>query len=170
MYYFLAITLDADVLNGSFWPSYVLCKSWTESEKRTGWRVTKQLEGKPTKKLPRLLVTSMFGHEDLIFFLSNYITQDSFKGKHYFPHGYLCWYECNKYGEETGVVHLIKHVPEEENWGLMNQSKLRKLKAIQEKKPSLKEVFSKEALCISASHKKPKLVQTKLKQRKKGKK
>lgn len=112
MLYFLAITLQADVVNGSFWPSYVLCKTYTTSESRSGYRIVKQLNGTPSSNIPRVLVTEMTGHEDLIKFMSSYQTQDKKNGKHYHPYGYLCWYEANNYGEPTGVAHVIKKVPE----------------------------------------------------------
>lgn len=126
MYYFLGLTLKQDILNGSFWPSYILCQARTTSENRTGFRVIKQLDGEPSKNLPRVLVTDPFDHEELLDFLSVYQTQDFFKGVHYHPEGALCWYECNRYGDPTGVVIYARKVPIENlMWSFSQKKKFR---------------------------------------------
>ena len=112
MYYFLAITLDGNVRDGTFWPAYVLCKSWTSSDKRSGWQIIHYEEGIPTRSLPKVIVTEILGHEEMIQFMSSYQKVDSKTHKHFHPHGALCWYECNQYGDPTGVVYFIKRVPE----------------------------------------------------------
>ena len=141
MYFILAICLQKDVSNGSFWPSYILCRAYTTSEKRSGYRIIKMFEGMPARNIPRVLFTEMTGHEDLISFMSSYQCQDQ-NGKHYHPHGYLCWYECNRYGEPTGNVIPIKRVPEF-IWIYDFASKgFQKLKKDQEKKLKMNEVLS----------------------------
>lgn len=144
MYYFLAISLDADVLNGAFWPAYILCKSYTTSEKRSGWRILHQVEGMPTSSLPRVLVTETTGHEDMIEFMSSYQIKDGKTGKHFHPYGALCWYSCNKYGEPTGETVFIKKVPEW-RWifDFANRG-FQKVKKMWEKKPALNELLSSE--------------------------
>ena len=112
MYYFLAITLESDVKNGYFWPSYVLCKSWTTSEKRSGWQIIHWIEGVPTRNLPKILVTEPVGHEDMIQFMSSYQKTDPVTRKHFHPRGSLCWFSCNQYGDPTGTTIFIKKVPE----------------------------------------------------------
>ena len=56
----------------------------------------------------------MYGHDDMINYLSDYRTQDRFKGKHYYPSGALCWFETNQHGDPTGSVYYIKKVPDME--------------------------------------------------------
>ena len=103
--------VQSDVVNGTFWPAYVLCKSYTTSEKRSGYKIVKIQDGIQLKSNPRLLFTETIGHEDMINFMSSYQCQDK-KGKHYHPHGHLCWYGCNQYGEMNGYIQPIKRVPE----------------------------------------------------------
>ena len=99
------------MINGTFWPAYVLCKSYTTSEKRSGYTIVKIEEGVQLKTNPRVLFTETTGHEDMINFMSSYQKVDN-KGKHYHPRGYLCWYGCNSYGEMNGYIQPIKRVPE----------------------------------------------------------
>ena len=110
MYYFLGIVLQEHITDGSFWPSYVLCQSRLTSEARTGMRVIKQFDGKPSKNLPKILVTEPYGHEALLDFLSVYQTQDKFGGVHYHPKGALCWFSCNKYGDPLGQEIYARNV------------------------------------------------------------
>lgn len=92
----------------------MLCKSHTTSEARTGWRVVKQYDGRPAFNIPKAMVTSLYGHEDMIDYMSSYRAQDKFKGKHYVPKGALFWFTCNQYGDFTGSCFFIKNVPDEE--------------------------------------------------------
>ena len=110
-YYFLGIALRENVNQGIFDPLYVLCKANTTSKNRTGYRVAKLWDGTPSHSWAKVLVTEPYGHDDLLNFLSVYQTQDTFKGKHYFPSGYLCWYRCNKYGDPSGEVIVVRKVP-----------------------------------------------------------
>ena len=110
-YYFLGLALKEHINQGIFYPSYILCKSLTTSKSRSGYRVTQVFDGRPSKNLPKVLVTEPFGHDDLLNFLSVYQTRDGFKGKHYHPEGALCWFECNKYGDPSGVVLFARKVP-----------------------------------------------------------
>ena len=144
MYYFLAISQQRDVINGSFWPAFVLCQSYTTSEKRSGYKIIKIINGVQTRKIPRILFTEMTGHEDMINFMSSYQTQDKEKGKHYHPHGYLCWYGCKQYGEPNGFVQPIKKVPEYV-WIFDFQNKgYQRLKRERKQKPSLNELLTRE--------------------------
>jgi len=144
MFYFLAITLQEHVVSGEFWPSYVLCQARTTSESRSGWRIIKQLDGTPSCSLPKILVTEITGHDDMINFMSSYQTQDKRHGPHYHPHGYLCWYECDRYGDPTGVVHPIKKVPEYVWIFNFKDKGYQRLKRDREKVKTLKEVLSAE--------------------------
>lgn len=175
MLYFLALTLQEDVVNGTFWPSYVLCQARTTSESRSGWRIIKQLDGTPSSSIPKVLVTEITGHEDMVNFMSSYQTKDRGK-KHYHPKGYLCWYECNRYGDPTGVAHLIKKVPEYVWIYHFSDKGYQKLKRDREKKKTIQEVLSAEPRTtpLITTDVKPKLHQTShrqdlLKERKKRK-
>lgn len=61
--------------------------------------------------IPKAMVTSMIGHEDMIDYMSSYRTQDKMYGKHYVPCGALFWFTCNQYGDFTGSCYFIKKVP-----------------------------------------------------------
>jgi hypothetical protein len=75
--------------------------------------------------------------------MSSYQTQDK-KGKHYHPHGFLCWYGCNKYGEMNGFIQPIKRVPEYV-WIFDFQNKgYQRLKKDQSVVPKLNDIVSKE--------------------------
>lgn len=169
MYYFLGLTLKEDILNGSFWPSYVLCRARTTSTARTGYRVVKQFDGNPTSSLPKILVTETTGHEDLLNFLSVYQTQDEFKGVHYHPEGMLCWYSCNRYGEPTGKIVLDRKVPIKNlMWSFSSKRKFR-MKAFSQRK-AFKDAFSTEKKVEEYKTVKPRLFQPVDKKTVKGKK
>lgn len=59
-----------------------------------------------------MLVTSIYGHDDMLDYLSDYRTQDKFKGVHYYPSGALCWFESNRYGDPTGAVYYARKIPD----------------------------------------------------------
>lgn len=143
MYYFLAITLDANVDDGTFWPAYVLCKSWTTNEKRSGWVIVHYVDGLPTKRLPKVLVTEVLGHEDMIQFMSSYQKMDK-NGKHFHPYGALCWFSCNQYGDPTGEVVFIKRVPEFRWIFDFSNRGFQQLKKMRAMKPGLIELLTSD--------------------------
>lgn len=168
MYFFLAISLQEDIINGTFWPAYVLCKSYTTSEKRSGYKIVRIEEGVQLRSNPRVLFTETYGHEDMINFMSSYQVKGR-DGKHFHPHGMLCWYRCNKYGEMDGFVQPIKRVPEFV-WIFDFSSKgFQKMKRDREIIPKLPEVISKEPRGSPLESKKVRLVQTSQKKRKRRK-
>ena len=148
----------------------MLCRAWTSSGSRTGLRVIKQLDGKPSKNLPKILVTEPKGHDDLLNFLSVYQTQDHFKGTHYHPEGALCWYSCNQYGEPTGEVVFAREVPIKNlMWSFSFKRKFR-MKDF-DKHVEFKDLFSREPGYEDYKTVKPKLYsapKTKKKGRKKN--
>ncbi len=123
-------------------------------------------EGMPARNIPRVLFTETIGHEDMIDFMSSYQCQDK-KGKHYHPHGYLCWYECNRYGEPNGKVIPIKKVPEFVWIYDFANKGYQKLKKDREKVMKLNEVIAGEprASPLEPSDRKIKLTQQLHKQR-----
>ena len=93
-------------------------------------------------------MTEKTGHEDMINFMSSYQCQDK-KGKHYHPKGMLCWFECNSYGEPTGIVQPIKKVPEYV-WIFDFKNKgYQRLKREQKRIPPLKEVLTRDKTVTS---------------------
>ena len=90
----------------------------------------------------------MEGHDDIINFMSSYQCQDK-SGKHYHPRGFLCWYECNRYGDPTGVVHLIKKVPEFIWIYNFSERGYQRMKKDQEKQKKLNEKLSSEPGWVS---------------------
>lgn len=122
MFYFLGIVLDADWNAGWIYPTYVLCKSQGTATTRSGLRVYKQdpLHQKDCAAY-KVIVQHPYGNDKLIEYLSAYRTRDHFQNykkvqkknrKKFYPHGYLCYFTCNVYGEPLGRAILIKHIPE----------------------------------------------------------
>lgn len=103
--------------------------------------------GKSIFSLPKVLVTSIYGHEDMLDYLSDYRTQDKFKGKHYYPSGALCWFECNRFGDPTGSVYYVRKVPDmkllENIWRKCNYKRLLQR---QNRKYKLNELFARESV------------------------
>ena len=130
-------------MNGSFWPAFVLCRSYTTSEKRSGYKIVQIEDGVQLHSNPRLLFTETIGHEDMIHFMSSYQRVDR-NGKHYHPHGYLCWYGCNAYGEMNGFIQPIKRVPEYVWIFDFSNKGYQRLKKERDKKPTIKEVLTQE--------------------------
>lgn len=131
-------------------------------------RVTKQLDGKPSKNLPKILVTEPTGHDDLLNFLSVYQTQDYFKGPHYHPEGVLCWYACNKYGEPSGEVIFARKVPVKELMWSFSVKKKYRMEGFN-RSVKFKNVFSREPRYEDYKTLKPRLYQS-VKKTEKGKK
>lgn len=123
----------------------MLCVSNTASSKRSGWRVIKQMNGNTKFNLPKVLVTSIYGHDDMLDYLSDYRTQDKMRGIHYYPKGALCWFETNQYGDPTGSVYIARHIPDESQWNIPKRQRgYKRLLAQQNRKLSLKEKFTRE--------------------------
>lgn len=153
---------------GTFWPAFVLCQSYTTSEKRSGYKIVQIVDGLQVASNPKVLFTETLGHEDMIGFMSSYQRIDS-NGKHYHPRGMLCWYGCNQYGEMNGFVQPIKKVPEFIwifNFKAKGYQKLKRDRAIV---PKLNEVLAKEprGSPFDKSNIKPKLNQISERKRRK---
>lgn len=139
----------------------MLCQSLTTSDKRCGWRVVKQFDGTSKMNLPKVLVTSPFGHDDMLDYLSDYRTQDKLRGVHYYPKGLLCWFESDKYGEPTGSVYIARQIPDMELLDLPKSERgYRRLLKQRSKRQTLKEILTKEkddygtiAVCKPKLHK-----------------
>lgn len=110
--------------------------------------------------IPKAMVTCLYGHEDMIDYMSTYRTQDKFKGKHYIPKGALFWFTCNEYGDFTGSCFFIKNVPDEK---LMKESFFgtgyRKLILKKKEPPSLLKKLNSDARLVEHKTVKPKLRQ-----------
>lgn len=92
-----------------------------------------------------MLVTSIYGHEDMLDYLSDYRTQDKMRGVHYYPKGALCWFETNQYGDPTGSLYIARLIPDMKLLGQPLKERgyqrlLKKYKQI----PTLKEILIKE--------------------------
>ena len=74
--------------------------------------MVKQFDGQPKMNLQKVLVTSIYGHDDMLDYLSDYRTQDKFRGVHYYPSGALCWFETNQYGDPTGTIYYARKIPD----------------------------------------------------------
>lgn len=117
----------------------------TTSEKRSGWRVVKQFDGNTKFNLPKVLVTSIYGHEDMLDYLSDYRTQDKLKGVHYYPKGALCWFETNQYGDPTGSVYFARRVPDMKYLEIPRRQRgYKRLLQQQNKRKNYKEILSRE--------------------------
>lgn len=116
MYWFLAIVKKEDVEAGNWKPSYILCSSHGKKDTRSPWRVIKDV--KTFENMPKVLVTSPLGNDEMVDFLSFYRTRDHMHGsnhrntKKYYPEGILCWFPCDRHGEQKGPALLVKNVPD----------------------------------------------------------
>lgn len=168
MYWFLALVLKDHILDGSFWPSFILCRAYTTSEKRTGLVILKQFDGRPSKNNPKLLVTEVTGHDDLLDFFSVYQTMNKAGGTHYHPEGALCWFSCNQYGDPTGSLIFARKVPIKSLMWDFNRKREFRTKNLKPKAKTLPEVLTHEPGTEDWEVRKPKLYQKSI--TKKGKK
>ena len=105
----------------------------------------KQFDGKTRFNLPKVLVTSIYGHEDMLDYLSDYRTQDKLRGVHYYPSGALCWFETNQYGDPTGSVYYARKIPDMKLLEIPRRRRgFKRLLRQQNRKMKLNEKFSKE--------------------------
>lgn len=120
MYCFLGIVAQQDQQEGEIAPSFILCQAHGVSKKRSGWRVVRQDKTNPLCDMPKVLVTELIGHDDMIDFQCAYRTRDHMHGdkkydyeetKKYYPKGALFWFECNKFGEPLGSAVFIEKIP-----------------------------------------------------------
>ena len=176
MFHFLGIVADDDYKAGKIIPSYILCQAHGKSENRSGWRVIKQNKDSSLLNMPKVLVNSLTGHEDMIDFLSSYRTRDHMHGdkhydhdetKKYYPVGAMFWFSCNEYGEPGNYAVFITTVPVDRS--VKVDSGFERLKVAQQRKLPLKEQWTGEPKHIEDEYSdvKPRLVQNE--QRKKGK-
>lgn len=95
--------------------------------------------------LPKVLVTSIHGHEEMLDYLSDYRTQDTFHGVHYYPKGLLCWFETNRYGDPIGSVYIAREIPDLKLLELPKSERgYKRLLKQQNKKYTLKELLTRE--------------------------
>jgi hypothetical protein len=95
--------------------------------------------------LPKVLVTSIYGHDDMLDYLSDYRTQDKMHGLHYYPKGLLCWFEADKYGDPLGSVYIARRIPDMNLIFLPKSQKgYRRLLKQRSKRLTLKEILTKE--------------------------
>ena len=104
--------------------------------------------------MPKVLVQSLTGNDAMIDFLTSYRTRDHMHGdkhykhehtKKYYPKGALFWFECNQYGEPTGTAVFIETVPRKIRGP--TDSGFTRLKEAQGKKPSFKELLTRQPDC-----------------------
>lgn len=100
---------------------------------------------KSKSNLPSLLVTSIYGHDDMLDYFSDFRTQDKPHGTHYYPKGALCWFEANRYGDPIGSVYFARRIPDMKMLELpMVQRGFRRLKAQRASKKNFKYVLVKD--------------------------
>ena len=123
--------------------------------------MVKQFGGKSKFNLPKVLVTSIYGHEDMIDYLSDYRTQDKMRGVHYYPSGALCWFETNQYGDPLGPVYYVRKIPDMKLLDLpKGQRGYKRLLKRQKAKPKLKDLITKERSdTVQWEYKKPRYYQ-----------
>lgn len=165
MYYYLAIVKKADMQKGHFVPSYVLCKTSGQSKSRAPWRVVQP--DNVLGAMPKVLVTTLTGHEEMIDFLSAYRTRDkmyqpgrrkSKKTRKYYPEGGLFWFPCDLSGYQKGPALFIKRVPDPTFSKTVDQGFTR-LKAFWERKPVMSEILTRDERFYALENVKPKLRQ-----------
>lgn len=112
--FFLGILTDQSMHAGITSPDFVLCRNGNHS---TEWFVF------PTDKThhaPKVLVTTMEGHDDLVDFLVSHRAvnprygkkRDPIGTKRYVPKGAIFWYECDIYGTRTGPCYFARRMGE----------------------------------------------------------
>ena len=85
----------------------------------------------------------MYGHGDMLDYLSAYRTQDKMFGTHYYPSGALCWFETNQYGDTIGSVYYARKIPDKSL--IEDPRRQRGLRNIlKRRKKSVKEILTKE--------------------------
>ena len=167
MYYYLAIVTNKNMLRGNIVPSYILCKTNGNAPTRSPWRVVRPES--VVGAMPKVLVTTLVGHEEMIDFLSCYRTRDKMHSKHkrngkaakkYYPVGALFWFPCDIYGYQRGPALFIKRVPDPKYTRAADQG-FNRLKEFWNTKPLMSEVLSRDRTMydIESSHVKPRLQQ-----------
>ena len=165
MYYFLAIVKQKDLLRGNIEPSYILCKANGTKDTRAPWRVV-QPEN-TLGAMPKVLVTTLVGHEEMIDFLSCYRTRDrmyhagrrnSKKTRKYYPEGGLFWFPCDISGFRKGPALFIKRVPDE-SIGREADQGFNRLKAFWARKPVMSEILTRDSAFYGLPNTKPRLPQ-----------
>lgn len=152
-YFFLGIVSKDDLQKGIIEPSYVLCKSSSFSENRSGLRVAR-VDGKMINAMQRLLVTSINKHDELVDFLSAYRTRDHMHGdkhyrhdatKKYYPEGAIFWFPCSTSGviARRTLPIFVKLVPDTSVKGKTDDGFTR-LKEAMARKPTLRELINRE--------------------------
>ena len=153
------------MLKGNFVPSYVLCKTRGTRDTRAPWRVVRP--DNALGAMPKVLVSTIPGHEEMIDFMSAYRTRDRMyhKGKRkskatrkYCPDGALFWVPCDIEGIQKGPALFIKRVPDPLLRSQPDQGFAR-LKAFLEKRPLMSEILTKDVNFYALSTVKPKLRQ-----------
>ena len=101
--------------------------------------------GKKKFNLAKVLVTSIHNHDEMLNYFSDFRTQDKLHGVHYYPRGALCWYEANQYGDLLGTVYYARRIPVMELLDVPQKERgYQRLLAQQNKKPTLKELLTRE--------------------------
>lgn len=101
--------------------------------------------GKTKFNLSKVLVTSLYGHNDMLDYFSDFRTQDKMHGTHYYPKGALCWFETNQYGDLLGPVYFVRRIPDMKMLELpLKERGLKRLKGQQNKKKTLIDILTKE--------------------------
>lgn len=173
MFHFLGIVAEEDYQEGRIIPSYILCQAQAKSENRSGWRVIKQNEDSPFLNMPKVLVTSPSGHEDMIDFLSAYRTRDHMhQDRHYkhedtmkyYPVGAMFWFECDEHGRPGSYAVFIKPVPDKKKRG--TDDGFQRLKEARGKEMPVKEILSRDPKLLDDEYSevKPKLYQQPVKE------
>lgn len=87
----------------------------------------------------------MYGHDDMLDYLSDYRTQDKMRGVHYYPKGALCWFETNQYGDPTGSLYIARRIPDMQFLSLPKKERgYQQLLKKYNRTLSTKELFTKE--------------------------
>lgn len=105
----------------------------------------KQFNRKRNDNLSKMLFTSIYGHEDMLDYFSDFRTQDKPHGTHYYPRGALCWFETNQYGDLVGSVYFARKIPDMKMLELpMADRGYRHFKAYHKKQKVFKNLLLKE--------------------------
>lgn len=104
-----------------------------------------RLYGKKKFNLPKVLVTSIYGHDDMLDYFSDFRTQDKMRSVHYYPKGALCWFETNQYGDPIGSVYFVRKIPDMKLINSpLSERGFKRLKAQQKKRKTIKDALTRE--------------------------
>lgn len=152
MPYFLGVITDEDMFNGIYTPTYALHKA-LKSNRSVPLRVKKG----QIKRKQLLIFPTMTNNEQYVQYFSRIRTRNVLYEKDKRKAndlkntitGWLCWFSCDRHGQATGHVLLIKHIPQKFDGYAYDQRTQRFIDTITRKR-QCKNLLTHQIECIDA--------------------